>query len=310
MLIHSTQIIDLVTAISDKTSELHQLQNGNTALHSIDEISTESLTPVLQAMGVYDYSPESKGGLLEIFAKGLMVAGTLLVSYYKHLEDQLTEMDATVTGQLDEMEDYLWVFKDHDVKDSKSLITQAPLQTMLYLNNRPVTQLDRLIHESEQIVELATVLTTTLYERIIDIDKTSSHTADTLSLMRIMKTVDTSRNYLGGRRLETNFNSKDTLKIAWTSSYFQPRSVGYTVTLDDFGKMIKTTRLIIRTIRMTKETLKLSKQATDYKNQKAVRENITTSLYVPLLLDMVKLKDIYMQLMFDFVRQNKQYLKK
>ena len=312
MLNDSSAVSELANVIEDKTEDMNRLHDGIVALSSIKDPSNDTIAPVMKALGVHDeevYSVESKPSLLTIFAKTMMVASAGLTAYYGHLEDQLTEMGRKVTDQLDEMEDYEWDLKNKTTVPTSSLITDPQLQKILYLKGRPLDDLSRLMHESEQIVEVADVLSGSLYERISDLDKVSDRTSETLTLMRLMKNVDTSRTYLGGRRIVTNFNYRDTLKIAWESTYFQTRSVNYTVTLEDFSKMIVLTRLIVRTIKSTKETLKLSKQATTNPNIRNVKDNITKSLYVPLLLDMVKLKDVYIHLMFDFVRQNKGKLK-
>lgn len=312
MLNDSSAVSELANVIEDKTEDMNRLHDGIVALSSIKDPSNDTIAPVMKALGVHDeevYSVESKPSLLTIFAKTMMVASAGLTAYYGHLEDQLTEMGRKVTDQLDEMEDYEWDLKNKTTVPTSSLITDPQLQKILYLKGRPLDDLSRLMHESEQIVEVADVLSGSLYERISDLDKVSDRTSETLTLMRLMKNVDTSRTYLGGRRIVTNFNYRDTLKIAWESTYFQTRSVNYTVTLEDFSKMIVLTRLIVRTIKSTKETLKLSKQVTTNPNIRNVKDNITKSLYVPLLLDMVKLKDVYIHLMFDFVRQNKGKLK-
>lgn len=312
MLNHAANLLGLSFEVDQKTEEINRLHDGIVALNSIKDPSEDTIAPVMKALGIHDdieYSAESKSSLLSIFAKTMLVAGAALSAYYENLENQLTEMDRTVTDQLDELEDYEWDFKNKDTVPSKSMITEPSLQTILYLKNRPLTDLSRLMHESEQLVEVANVLSGSLYERISELDKVSDRTSETLTFMRLMKTVDTSRNYLGGRRIVTNFNHRDTLKIAWESNYFPVRSVHYTVTMEEFSQLIVLTRLIVRTIKSTKETLKLSKQASTNPNIRNVKDNITKSLYVPLLLDMVKLKDVYMHLMFDFVRQNKGKLK-
>lgn len=312
MLNDSSAVSELANVIEDKTEDMNRLHDGIVALSSIKDPSNDTIAPVMKALGVHDeevYSVESKPSLLNLFAKTIAIAGTALTTYYAHLEDQLTEMDRTVTDQLDELEDYEWDLKNKTTVPSKSLITDPQLQKIVYLKGRPLNDLNRLMYESEQIINVADVLAGSLYERLSELDKVSDRSAETLTLMRLMKAIDTSKTYLGGRRIVTNFNHKDHLKIAWESMYFQTSSVHYTVTLEDFSKLIVLTRLIVRTIKTTKETLKLSTQSATNPNIRNVKDNITKSLYVPLLLDLVKLKDVYMHLMFDFVRQNKGKLK-
>lgn len=296
-------------------NDIKRMESNTRALNSHSVDSQDSFAPLLLAMGIdktIEYSTESKMSLLDVFSKGMIIAGKLLTTYFEQLEDQLTEMTVATTNMLDQYDEHLWKFTQlpsDSLMDAKVTIRDIPLQSIVYLKSKPVSDIPRLLHESRLIIDLTNELTGNMYERISDIDNKSSKTSDVLSMMRLMKTVDTSRTYLGNRRIEVNFNHAEALKISWDRLPTSTRNVEYTVDLESFKGMLAITRLIVRTVKTTKETLKLSKTQYGVGNTPIIRDSVINQLYVPLLLDLVKLKDVYMLMMSKYVAQNKGFIK-
>lgn len=295
--------------------DMSRMQSNTRALKSANVSTAAAFGALLIAMGIYKaykYSTESKVSLLDMFAKGALIAGKALMSYFTHLEDQLTEMTVETTNLLDQYDEYVWDFgrvKSSELIDTRVIISDIPLQTMFYLKTNPVRDIPRLIHETELIIDLVNVLTGSMYERIAEIDTRSDKTSEVLTMMRLMKSIDTTRNYLGNRRIDANFNYAESLKLTWSAIPTRTKNVEYIVDLDSFKEMSRVTRLIVRTIKTAKETLKLSKTQYGTSDTPVIRDSVVNKLYVPLLLDLVKLKDVYMLMMSKYVAQNKGFIK-